>query len=235
MSSTVELIYRLQTLDTKIQATREALRSVEERLSRNEDLEAARRAVGDSEETVRGLRSQLRELELDVEDLASKVGSTENALYGGEVSNPKELASMQQELDYLRRRQETVEEETLSLMAIVEDQEGKLRAAQQRLAEEEQNWDRLQRELSEEAQRLRSDLEALQAEREKIASSVSANDLSLYQSLRRQKSGEAVALLEKGICQGCGVALPTGMVQKVRRGEEIVRCGSCQRILYSPR
>lgn len=235
MAGRVESIFALQNLDTKIEETREALRSAEERLSQNEVLKAARTSVGHIEETVRRSRAELRELELDVGDLESKISSTEAALYGGEVSNPKELASMQQELDYLRRRQGSVEEETLSLMAQVEEHERELEAAKQRLGEEEQRWQQLQRELGEESRQLRFEREALEAERDDIARSVPESDLSLYQNLRRQKSGQAVALLEKGICQGCRVALPTSMAQKVRRGDELVRCSSCQRILYSPR
>jgi len=235
MSGTVESIFALQNLDTKIEEIRESLRAAEERLSQNEALKAARLSAGQSEETLRQSRAELRELELDVEELESKISSTEDALYGGEVSNPKELASMQQELDYLRRRQRGVEEDTLSLMARVEEHETALEAAKQRLADEERRWHQLQRELGEKTLQLRSELEELEAARDDIAGSIPEGDLSLYQSLRRQKSGQAVALLEKGICQGCRVALPTSMAQKVRRGDEVVRCSSCQRILYSPR
>jgi predicted nucleic acid-binding Zn-ribbon protein len=234
MSGRVESIFALQNLDAKIEEKRGALSSAEERLSQNEALVAARESVGQIEETVRSSRAELRELELDVEDLESKISSTEDALYGGEVSNPKELASMQQELDYLRRRQGNAEEEALSLMARVEEHESALESAERRLADEQQRWDQLQLELGGEAQELRSELETLEAQRDRRAASLPQSDLSLYQSLRRQKSGEAVALLEKGICQGCRVALPTSMVQKVRRGDELVRCSSCQRILYSP-
>jgi predicted nucleic acid-binding Zn-ribbon protein len=38
--------------------------------------------------------------------------------------------------------------------------------------------------------------------------------------------------VERGLCRGCGVTLPSGDVQRARAGQELVRCNSCGRILY---
>jgi predicted nucleic acid-binding Zn-ribbon protein len=235
MSGRAEAIYRLQLLDTQIEDKRATLRAVEEQLGDDDELVGARRAAAEDEENVRRSRSQLRELELDLEELSSKISSAEDSLYGGEVTNPKELASMQRELNYLRLRQSKVEEETLSAMSALDERERMLKAAQKRLAAAEEGWEELQLRLHAEAEELRSRVSAFEAEREEIAKEIPQKDLSVYESLRRQKAGQAVALLENGICQGCQVALPTSMAQKVRRGSEMVQCGSCQRILYSAR
>jgi predicted nucleic acid-binding Zn-ribbon protein len=232
MSGRVETIYRLQLTDTEIGNKRETLRSVEARLGENEQLLSARRAVHEAEEAVHRLRVRMRDSELDLEELTGKISSTEDTLYSGQVTNPKELSGMQQELDYLRRRQSGVEEETLAVMATLEGQESVLEAARAHLAEEEQRSEREQRALREEDEELRSQLADLEATRSEIVKSLAQKDISLYEGLRRQKAGQAVALIERGICQGCRVALPTSMVQKVRRGTEIVQCGTCQRIMY---
>jgi predicted nucleic acid-binding Zn-ribbon protein len=233
MSGRAETLYRLQLVDRQLEDKGAALRSAEERLDDDHELVAARRAVAEEEEKVRRSRSQLRESELDLEELSGKIASTEASLYGGEITNPKELASMQQELNYLRLRQEKVEEGTLAAMSALDDRERMLTAAEERVAAAEQSWDELQRELRAEIDGLRSQVAESEMERVEIATGLAQKDLSLYESLRRQRGGYAVALLENGICQGCRVALPTGMAQKVRRGSEIVQCGSCQRILHS--
>lgn len=233
MSGRAEILYRLQLVDRQLQAKRATLRDMEERLGADGELAAARRAVAEEEENLRRSRSQLRESELDLEELSGKISSTEASLYGGEITNPKELASMQQELNYLRLRQSKVEDDTLTAMSALEEREWKLRAAQERLTTAEESWDELQHRLRAEAEELRSQVAEFEAEREAIAKEIPQKDLSVYESLRRQKAGYAVALLENGICQGCRVALPTSTAQKVRRGSEMVLCGSCQRILYS--
>lgn len=233
MAGPVEAIYRLQSIDAEIDEKRGSLRSIEAELANNEDVLAASEAVRASEETLRELRSRLRSLELDLGGVSGKIAATERALYGGEVTNPKELAGMEQELDYLRRRRTAVEDDTLVLMGEVEAQEEKLQAAQELLSRTEQRWRMAQSELVKDAEELRSRLATLEAERKETARGVSEGNLAVYESLRRQKGGQAVALLEDGVCQGCRVALPTSLVQRVRRGSELVHCGSCQRVLYS--
>jgi len=233
MAGGVEAFYRLQSIDAEIDEKRETLRGIEKQLADNKGVLAAKEAAREIRETLRELRSRLRGLELDLGEVAAKVALTESALYGGEVSNPKELAGMEQELEYLRRRRSVVEDDTLHIMAEVEEQEGTLRAADERLTRGEEQWEEVREVLLEEGEQLRSRLTVLEAQREEIAQMVSARDLAAYEVLRQQKGGQAVVLLENGICQGCRVALPTSVAQRVRRGSEVVYCGSCQRILYS--
>ena len=233
MAGAVEALYRLQSIDSEIEKKTESLHGIERRLADNKEVLAAQEAVRGIQETIRELKGKLRRLELDLGEVAEKIAVTEGALYGGEVSNPKELAGMQQELEYLRRRRSVVEDDTLRIMADVEEQEGNLKAADERLASGEEQWEEAKGVLLREGAQLRERLTGLAAQRREVAQTVSARDLATYESLRQQKGGQAVVLLENGICQGCRVALPTSVAQRVRRGSEVVYCGSCQRILYA--
>jgi predicted nucleic acid-binding Zn-ribbon protein len=229
----VEALYRLQALETEIDETRAALDTVQSGLEANEERASARRELRETEEAMRASRGRLRGLELDLEQISSKIASTEQMLYGGQVTNPKELAGLDQELHYLRRRRSEVEDETLVSMDEVEQREAQFETAERHFEAAEQRWQTTQNELRQEAEGLRSRLAALEAERKTKLSSVSREDLSTYENARRQTAGPAVVLLEGGICQGCRVALPTSLVQQVRRGQDLVYCGSCHRILYS--
>lgn len=233
MVGRVEALYRLQALETEIDETRAALDTVQSGLQANEERASARRELRETEEAMRASRGRLRELELDLDQISSKIASTEEMLYGGQVTNPKELAGLDQELHYLRRRRSEVEDETLVSMDEVERREAQFETAERHFEAAEQRWQTTQNELRQEAEGLRSRLAALEAERKTKLSSVSREDLSTYENARRQTAGPAVVLLEGGICQGCRVALPTSLVQQVRRGQDLVYCGSCHRILYS--
>jgi predicted nucleic acid-binding Zn-ribbon protein len=235
MTSRVEAIYRLQSIDNEMDEKADALRAIEDQLDRSDELLAAQQAVHKEDEALRDSRATLRDMELELQQVAGKVSSTAKALYGGEVTNPKELAGMEQELEYLRRRQTDLEEDALVVMATVEDGADELRDAEERLTRVQELHEATQVDLSEEAETLRRRLSSLAEEREGIIKAISKRDLSTYEGLRAQRGGQAVALLENGICQGCRVALPTGLAQRVRRGTELVQCASCQRILYSAR
>jgi predicted nucleic acid-binding Zn-ribbon protein len=235
VTTRIESIYKLQLLDDEMEAKAGGLRAIEEQLDSDEDLLAARRAVQGREAALRESRSQLRDLEFDLEQVSSKVTAAKNALYGGEITNPKELAGIEQELEYLSRRQSVIEEDALAIMAEVEEREDRQQDAEEVLARAQETHDVSQLELRQKAEELRDRLSSLSVERDEIRKVISSKNLAVYDGLRIQKRGQAVALLENGICQGCRVALPTSLVQRVRRGTELVQCGSCQRILYSAR
>jgi predicted nucleic acid-binding Zn-ribbon protein len=57
--------------------------------------------------------------------------------------------------------------------------------------------------------------------------------LEVYEELRPKKGGVAVAVLEGGVCRGCGVSLSPVALDGIRRGESdaVVRCENCRRIL----
>ncbi|MGH7863307.1 MAG: zinc ribbon domain-containing protein, partial [Candidatus Dormibacteraceae bacterium] len=80
---------------------------------------------------------------------------------------------------------------------------------------------------------LKDDAAALDAERGKVARSVAPASLAQYEQLRRDKRGRAVSKVERSTCQGCRIALPMGLVQRVRAGRDFVFCPSCGRILYA--
>jgi len=231
----VQAIYKLQLIDDEMEAKADNLRAIEDQLDSKEELLAARRAVQGREAALRESRSQLRDLELHLEQVLSKVSAAKNALYGGEVTNPKELAGIEQEVEYLARRQSVLEDDALAAMAEVEEREDHWEAAEEGLTRTQGIHEASQLVLRQEAEEMRNRLSSLTVEREGILAAISSKDLAIYDGLRVQRRGQAVALLENGICQGCRVALPTSLVQRVRRGTELVQCGSCQRILYSVR
>ena len=100
-----------------------------------------------------------------------------------------------------------------------------------RLEEERPGLENAWREQEEEAV---AQIEALRANRLALLPTMPSSLLPLYESLRRSKSGRAMALVERGTCQGCRLSLTTQETQRARSGQQIVQCSSCGRILYAP-
>ncbi len=72
----------------------------------------------------------------------------------------------------------------------------------------------------------------LEVKRQNQTSLVSPEHLNLYDSLRSKRQGQAVVKVERGLCQGCRISLPTKVVQLARTAQKPVQCPSCSRILY---
>jgi hypothetical protein len=231
--SVTSQLYQLQRVDSAWEEESQHLALVESSLGESGDLIRAREAVAETESHLGDLRRQTRALELEVDSLSDKLKANQERLYGGRVRNPKELSGLQEEASALRRRRSELEDQQLELMFTVEGQEAELAERQARLRQIEANWREEQAALQAQKQALELRMAELAEERDEMRSHIGAAGTALYDDLRRRLGSTAVALLKKGICQGCMVDVPTSMARAVERGEGIYYCPICNRLLHS--
>jgi predicted nucleic acid-binding Zn-ribbon protein len=105
--------------------------------------------------------------------------------------------------------------------------------ARSQLAVVEAAWRNDQLSLQDEKSRAERETASLDEERRKRTAGMDAGSLGQYENLRTHRQGRAVARLERGACGGCRISLPTHIVQRVRSGDGLVNCPSCERILVS--
>ncbi len=79
---------------------------------------------------------------------------------------------------------------------------------------------------------LKARIEALQAERSTLASSVDESTLNRYERLLKSKGSKIVVGIDHGVCGGCHMKFSKQTLIYTRSGDEIVTCPNCARILY---
>jgi predicted nucleic acid-binding Zn-ribbon protein len=230
--SVVRQLYQLQLVDGEWDEKRQRLEAVEERLGESQDVIRAREAAVETEGNLGMQRKQLRALELEIVALSDKLKANQDRLYGGRVRNPKELTNLQDEAAALRRRRSELEDEQLELMIAIDEQAAELAERKARLHQIETTWRQEQADLQGEKEKLERQLAELEEERGAMRTPLRAADRALYDDLRQQHGGTAVALLRRGICQACGVDVPTSLARAVERGEGTNYCPICSRLLY---
>jgi predicted nucleic acid-binding Zn-ribbon protein len=225
-------LYELQEVDLEIDAKRETLSEVLSRLGESEVLDEVRLSLARDEEKLVELQRTQKEVEREVEDLQAKAAMATDKLYGGTVKNPKELTSLQEQLSNFKRKIGDGDDKTLDIMSEVEAAQKEVSLKRNEVTKIEEEWQAEQASLSQEQTELSVALTTLEPRRKELASRLDTLSLELYEDLRQKRQGRAVAKLERGMCQGCRIALPMSELQRARMGQELVQCGSCERILY---
>jgi len=224
-------LYDLQQIDLDLEKKTEALSQVESQLSHNEALTEARAEVERKREDLAELEKKEITAEWVVDDLEAKAGPLQEKLYAGSVKNPKELMSLQHQVEQLKSQIREEEDKTLEIMSQVEALRKEIasRAAEVKTLEEE--WQKRREQLLVEQTELRTTIDVAKEKRDELAATVESAHLELYEILRARKQGQAVAGIEQGRCQGCRITLPVSELMRARMGE-LVQCDSCSRILY---
>jgi predicted nucleic acid-binding Zn-ribbon protein len=232
MTSLTDLI-DLQETDLLLDKAEDRLAEIEAALVESGELLEARARLAEKQEILSGLRARQADAEQVVEDVRGKAADVEKKLYSGQVKNAKELQDLDADLRSIKELLGHREDEMLAELEQVEvaaAEAGQVEAEVQAL---ESDWNASRAELQSEQQALLPQASELRATRDTQAAHIDRALLALYDNLRRRKGGQAVARLERGMCGGCRITLPTSTMQKIRGGGGIVQCVSCERILLT--
>ena len=229
-----QALYRLQKIDTELDARRARLREINAMLEGTTELNAARVVVDQIKGDLSPREAHVKAMSLENQSVALQIAELSARLYGGTVGNPKELQDIENKIDELKRYRSQLETEQLEEMMAVEELQAALAEATGTLSEVEAAWSGDQAALHDEQRRVKKEGRALKAERELALAAVSPDNQVLYDDLRVQRQGLAVVLLKGDTCSGCWVDQTANVVIDVRRGQQIVTCTSCGRILVSP-
>jgi predicted nucleic acid-binding Zn-ribbon protein len=174
---------------------------------------------------------EVARLEGEVELIDQKIAREQERMYGGHVSNPKELSSLQAEVEMLKRKKSTTEDGLLEAMEARDQAASMIERLTTELNQARTEAD----ELSQKVDALTGDIDGQlrqhESTRAELSPQIPDSVLTLYERLREQKGGVGAAALEGGTCLGCHTKLPAKEVERVRSEGGLQRCDNCRRIL----
>ncbi len=223
-------LYQLQELDLEIEQEEQSLAEKTGQIGVRDILDAASSRIESEQKNLDELRRQHRNAEAEFDDLLSKIAATEEQLYSGKITNPKELSSLQHEVTTMRTRSDELENKALEIIDRVEAAEASLTTAKDDYKKLEVEWQNGQKQLAVEIDKLNASLNDLKEKRHQLAGQIDSTAIDLYERIRQQKK-DAVAKVEQGICRACRISLSASALQRARSGQP-VQCGTCGRILY---
>ncbi len=223
-------LYQLQEIDLELESTEQTLKQISSQLGESRTVVSARVKLVSEQQRLKELKHQQHSAEWEIADLTVKITTAEEKLYGGKITNPKELADFQHEADSLKARRAHLEDTTLELMDQVELVTASVAKISSKFETLETEWHSQQQKLSAEMEQLKNKLSDLKQKRQLLSAEIDPETLELYDGLKKQK-GTAVAKIEQGICRGCSISLSISELQRARSGNP-VRCSSCGRILF---
>jgi predicted nucleic acid-binding Zn-ribbon protein len=219
----------LQQLELEIDSLESQAAAADARIRDNREVDEASSKLEAAQSRLEELKKRQQSLDWEIEDIGGKLAKESEALYSGRIKNPKELTGLQHEVDALKEKKNGLEDEDLELMEQMEKAESDVSALGQELESLKAEWQGRKKVLSAELESLRASLDGLNADREQALASIGPQAAAMYSELKKQK-GRAVAVVEQGVCRGCGLSLSSAWLQRARA--ELVRCSSCGRFLY---
>jgi uncharacterized protein len=226
-----QLLYKLQEIDLNILQRQKRLNDIIRMMNEQDTVKQAQLAVETATQAVRPHETKAKDLDLQLQSVRSKRVGTEQRLYSGAVKNPKELNDMQNELDSLDRRIKTLDSDLLEALLYLDDAQDTLKQAKTSLDAITQEWEHNNQALLQEKQILEKEVAVYKTQREEALKPITPASLQTYTTLRPQKANQPIALLKGSTCGVCGIEQTSTLVQAASKGDALVSCQSCRRIL----
>lgn len=221
----------LQKMDSRTDAIRQRLNELERLRADSRELAQRETEAQGARAALEKSRGQLRDRELELKSLETRIADIEQRLYGGRIRNPKELEGLEKEARMFKLSRDKLEESVLNLMEAAEQAERAAQAAQAQLEQAQRVRQQSEQAWRQEEEQLRAESSALQASRDALRATLDADPLETYDRLRR-RSPIAVAPVRGHLCGACGIQLTSDVYQRAQDESALAQCENCRRILY---
>jgi uncharacterized protein len=228
----LQQLVALQKLDTSIRRLQEELEAIPTRRAEIEaefDQRAFEiRALETSRDEARHSRSHL---ENEVAEQRARAERAERNLMSSKKQD--EYTAAIREADAARKQISALETQVLEQMEAFEKAEGSLTERAAEIASLNSDRGARMKAFDEETRLQAEKVAASRNERERLLNELPKSMASLYARISaRIRDGVAVAEARNGACMACFMALRPQAMAQVRRGDEVVTCDNCNRILY---
>jgi predicted nucleic acid-binding Zn-ribbon protein len=231
MLSDLKLVIRLQEIDLRLgQLTREIsslpihIAQIEKKLGAHErKLEADRAALAAN------LKDR-KKCEADIQLQEQKISKLKDQML--EAKTNDQYRAFQNEIEFCQKEIGKAEDRILELMGESEPLDKNVKAAEAALKAEKAQVEGEKQQARERTAVDQKSAAELNAERAETVKGITPSTYQRYERVRKGRRGIAVAEAVEGRCSACNMTMRLQFFQDLKKGEEIMSCESCQRILY---
>jgi predicted nucleic acid-binding Zn-ribbon protein len=231
MLSDLKLVIRLQEIDNRladlardIATLPRHIAEIEKRLTSHErKLEADRAALSANQK-------ERKKCEGDIQVQEQKISKLKDQMLLAKTN--EQYRAFQSEIDFCQKEIRKAEDRILELMTESEPLDKNVKAAEAALKVEKAEVDAEKQNARERTAVDERAAKELQTERAAVAAQTGRGALDRYERVRKARKGIGVAEVIDGRCSACNLALRLQLFQELKRGDEIMACENCQRILY---
>jgi uncharacterized protein len=227
----LELVIRIQEIDNRladlareITALPKHIAEIEKKLvSHERKLEADRAALSANQKDRKSCES-------DIQTQEQKISKLKDQMLQAKTN--EQYRAFQNEIEFCEKEIRRLEDRILELMGESEPLDKAVKAAEAALKTEKTQ---VEAEKQDARNRTSADEAASRdCQKERAAIAVRINPAVVQQYERARKGGRGVGVAEaiEGRCSACHMAIRLQFFQELKRGDKVMACESCHRILY---
>ena len=233
MKDDIRQLIALQEVELDIFRAEQGLAGIPEKLAELDSIMAAREAA------LNTIEASLAELDGRKALLEEELNENQIILTAADarikkIKTNKEYLALQREIDLAKKRKADIEEQLLTIMDKIEKKISEKERIEKSFEADRVILDEKKEKLLAQMKELEDVVGEYKGRDEKLRKDVDQSLLSKYDRIRQSKKGLAVVECIDGVCKGCHMHIPPQLFNELVRGDKLIICPTCQRMLYIP-
>lgn len=233
MTEELQVLWSLKALDEQQVTLKNALaRFPEQRAELEHRIQHEKGRLELLKNRLADLQKNRRVRERDIEAASTEEKRFQSQLFA--VKKNDEYTALLHEIEAAKAKRSAIETEVLVML----DEEDKVLrerpAIEQELATAERETAERRAHIDREEAEDRERLAAVEAERARHLARLPIPTRSRYERIHVSREGRAVVAIQKGACGGCYRGQPPQTLQEARRGDRLLLCDGCGRLMIWP-
>ena len=230
----LKLVWELEKYNDCIKEATNSLNELEDSdrlkalLNRFEQVESK---VKQNKDRILDNNREITKLERLLKEYDYKKNKINNDIYNGYVIDMKQLDHLSREGESLSKKIDETELLILEMIDENDELDDTMAIFENELIELKSEIDELKDIIEKEIIRLKDLIHYADRERNNTIPSINNEILNRYEKLKMNK-GKGIVMVNDHICGGCNMRISRYLMKDLRKGEEIIYCESCGRILY---
>ena len=198
---------------------------------RQKNVETLQSALDTAHETVKQTRMAADKKQLDLKASEERIVDWNGKL--NTASSNKEYQTLQEQIAAAEMANSVLADEILEALERVDELSAEAEKAAEHLAAGQAEFAKVTKQVEENADTLRSEIERLEGELVTAEKSLPSDFMGDYRRIINNKGAEGMAPSEDGVCTGCGQQITLNMQNDLAMSRPVF-CKSCGCLLYVP-
>jgi uncharacterized protein len=231
MQESFHVILNIQELDINMIRLMRVKKERQKELMKLQTLKAdIQQQVTDKESQIIEIKKEMRMGETQIKEIQDKVAKLE--AQQAAVKKMDEFNALTQEMTHAGRERTAVEQRLSDLMDKLAAEEDLLVSLKENLKSTQTSGESIEKEIHESIEKINEEGKALLVQREALKAQVEPEMFKIYERLLKNKKDRVVVPIEQRTCSGCHIVLTPQHENLVRKGDRLVFCEHCSRILF---
>jgi predicted nucleic acid-binding Zn-ribbon protein len=230
MQNDLEMLLKLQVIDYdlgELERSKEYLPDMMENLRK--EIEDAKLHYERTEQELTDLKVTQKNLELDLSSKQSDLKRLQEQMMA--IKTNKEYDALVAQIDSVKNGINENETSLLETIERIEKLQVDVVEFQKRFQEYGERNNRELQILQEKMDSVGTKIQIKESERNNISIRIPKRTLSIYDRVRKSRGGSVVVSVKKRACGACYKALPPHRIQELKRGDQLIICDNCGRML----